>query len=311
MLDAFVASIVRHTRSDPRVVLFYADCGPPSLVAAAERSPGQFLNVGIAECALVGVAAGAAAAGIRPVAFSMASFLLPRAYEHIRNLIATVGANVKLVGMGGGLALGPLGASHQSPEDLGLALLLPNLVVACPTEAAEVDSIVDTMFEDDHPWYLRLHRNGPVLTREGTTPRPVPRDHLRLWRRGRDLLLVTSGPLVFTLLEAATELERDGIDAGVASVTLLTQRAIDALVRELASVAEVLVVEDHLEMGGLRALLEAHQFPRRLHGIGIHETRDLGAPEDDLRAEFGLDVEHVVACAKAVTGHDGCVARRG
>ncbi|NUS87843.1 MAG: transketolase family protein [Streptomyces sp.] len=197
-----------------------------------ERDPRRYVDAGIAEANLVGVAAGLARSGLRPVAAAMAPFLVRRAYEQIRLDVCVPGLPVVLLGVGGGLGYGPLGPTHHATDDITLMSAMPGMRVYCPADAADAVSVVRAVLADPAgPAYVRLSaRPDPVLPPAASAGDPgAP----RLLRDGDDVLVLTTGRCVAEALDAADGLAEDGVAAAVASVTTLHPFPA-AAIRELA-----------------------------------------------------------------------------
>ena len=160
MRDAFFAELVEMAADDPRVWALTADLGIRLFDETERVAPGRVLNVGIAEQALIGVAAGLAYAGKVPFAYSIAPFATSRPHDQIRVDVAMAEANVKIVGVGGGTSYGYLGPTHHAIEDLALMRALPGFTVLAPGDPAETRRAARAALEIDGPVYLRLGKNG-------------------------------------------------------------------------------------------------------------------------------------------------------
>ena len=179
----------------------------------AERYPERFFNVGIAESNLVGVAAGLAGAGKIPVAASFATFLMSNAFDQIRMSVAFPNQNVKLVGSHAGISIGEDGPSQMAVEDVALACSLPGMTVIVPADGTSARAATRAMIDREGPTYLRCGRpKVPVIYDDETAFHVGKANRLRT---GADVTLIANGIMVAMALDAAEELERDGISAGV------------------------------------------------------------------------------------------------
>lgn len=279
--------------ADPGLIALGAD-GRALFTQVLERDPHRYVDTGIAEANLVGVAAGLARGGLRPVAAAMAPFLVRRAYEQIRLDVCVPGLPVLLLGVGGGLGYGPLGPTHHATDDITLMSAMPGMRVYCPADPADAVSVVRMLLADaSGPAYVRLSaRPDPVLPAAASEGDPrAP----RLLRDGDDVLLVATGRCVSEALDAAEALEADGVTAAVASVTTLHPFPAEEI-RELACGRPLVVTAaESLAPGGLgpstaQALgrgpavitlhtdhryppVAAHQDLLRFYGVDGHSIR--------------------------------------
>ncbi len=304
---AFGRTLVRLGATNPRVVVLDADLASSTQTRAfAEKYPGRFVQVGIAEGNMVGVAAGLALAGKIPVAASFACFVTGR-FEQIRVSVAYNRANVKLVGTHAGIGIGEDGYSQMATEDLALMRSLPNVAVIHPADAQETEQAVAYMLEHDGPVYLRLTRQKVA----DVTPAGYRFEFGRGvdLRDGRDLAIVATGAVLGPALEAAAALAREGVDAAVLNIH--TIKPIDApfLGEWAGRVGRFLTVEDHGVDGGLgSAVCEAvaESAPVVVHRHGVRDFGESGSAEA-LYRKHGLDAQGiatrvrslVAACARA------------
>jgi transketolase len=307
MRDAFFAALADVAAEDERIWALTGDLGI-GLFAPFERvAPGRFLNVGIAEQALVGVAAGLAYAGKVPVAYSIAPFVTSRPHDQVRVDVAMTAANVKLVGVGGGLAYGHLGPTHHAIEDVALMRALPGMTVLAPADPAEAMRATRAALAHDGPVYLRLGKNGepPLLDADA----PFALGRARTVRDGGDVTLAASGPILAEALAAADALADAGIDAGVLHFATLKPFDAGALAEAAARTGAVVSVEEHSTIGGLGSAaaeaLAEHGVGARLRRVGLPDAfaHEVGSREHLLR-RYGLTAAHVATAAIALLSHD-------
>jgi transketolase len=249
MRAALAPVLADAVEADPRLITLGAD-GRALFQQVLDRNPSRYVDAGIAEANLVGVAAGLARAGLRPVAAAMAPFLVRRAYEQIRLDVCVPGLPVVLLGVGGGLGYGPLGPTHHATDDVTLMSALPGISVHCPADAADAVSVLQSLLaEPKGPAYVRLSaRPDPVLPPDASAGDPCTP---RLLRDGDDVLVLATGRCVAEALDAADRLAADGVAAAVASVTTLHPFPA-AATRELAGRRPLVVtVAESLSPGGL------------------------------------------------------------
>jgi transketolase len=247
MRDAFFRSLLRLAAEDERIFLLTADLGFGVAEEFRLRFADRFINVGVAEQNMTGVAAGLALAGKTVFTYSIANFPTLRCLEQLRNDVCYHNANVKVVAVGGGLAYGPLGPSHHATEDLAIVRSLPNVTVVAPGDPLEAEQATAAIARRGGPCYLRLGRAGE----------PAVHESLRLIlgravavRRGADVSLIAAGGMLATAAQVAGQLASDGIEAGVWSMHTLKPLDADA-VRDAARSGVVFTLEEHSLIGGL------------------------------------------------------------
>jgi transketolase len=298
--DAFFDVLAEVGAEDERVWALTGDLGIGLFDAFEQAAPGRYLNVGIAEQNLVGIAAGLAYAGKVPFAYSIAPFITSRAHDQIRVDVALASANVKLVGVGGGVAYGTLGPTHHAIEDVALMRALPNLTVLTPGDPAEARAAARAAAELDGPVYLRLGKNGE--------PRLLPDEPFvvgvaRRVRSGGDVTLATSGPILGEAVAAAEALAAEGVDAGILHFPTIKPFDVDAIAEALEESPLVVAVEEHSVIGGLgSAVAEAiaeSGTGGRLRRVGLPDTfaHAVGG-RDHLLAHYGLDAAAIAAAAR-------------
>lgn len=253
MRAAFVEAISELAERDERVFLLTADLGWSVLERFADRFPDRFLNVGVAEQNMIGVATGLAQVGFTPFAYSIATFASMRGYEQLRNGPILHALPVRVVGVGGGFAYGHAGPSHHALEDLGLGRLQPGLTVIAPADPGQTRTAVRATAEMPGPVYLRIGKGGnpelPGLNGRFALGRP------EVLREGRDLLFLAAGGVAANALAAAGLLERRAASAAVAVLAHVGFRASAELRSLLAAFPAVVTVEEGFAAGGLGSLV--------------------------------------------------------
>lgn len=254
MRTAFINALMAAAERDANIWLLTGDLGYSVLEPFAERFPDRYVNVGIAEQNMTGVAAGLAMAGKTVLTYSIANFPTLRCLEQIRNDVCYHGLNVKVIAVGGGMAYGSLGYTHHAVEDLAIMRTLPGMAVAAPGDPREVAWTMDHILRHEGPAYLRLGKAGEPLVHESEIDLPMGAP---LWvRSGRDLTLVSTGTILPMVVEAADELRTRGIDAGVVSLPWLSPLSPETAA-SIAAGGRVLCVEEHGPGGLFAAFSEA------------------------------------------------------
>ena len=252
--------------------------------------PDRFIDCGIAECNMMGVAAGVATTGYTVFASSFAMFSAGRAYEQVRNSIAYPNLNVKIGATHAGISVGEDGASHQCCEDIALMRVVPNMTIINPAD--DIEAYQAVLAAADHP--------GPVYMRFGRLAVPrVNADDYKFeigkgvtLKDGKDVTIVATGLLVSEALEAAEALKADGIDARVINIHTIKPIDKDLLIKAAKETGKIITVEEHNIIGGLGeavAAVTAENAPVPVYRIGVEDTFGHSGPAVGLLAEFGLD----------------------
>lgn len=260
MRTTFIETLLQEAERDERIWLLTADLGYSVLEPFAARFADRYVNVGVAEQNLIGVAAGLAHSGVRPFVYSIANFPTLRCFEQIRNDVCYHHANVTIVAVGGGLAYGAQGYTHHGVEDLAVMRALPGMTVVAPGDPIETRLVTRALCKADGPKYLRLGKAKEPVVHSSEPPFMLGKAiSLRL---GKDLTIVSTGAMLADAVAAADELARDGIQAGVLSMPTLKPFDAEAVVHVAKQTGTVLTVEEHSVTGGLgtasaEALFEA------------------------------------------------------
>ena len=249
MRNAFAAEIIAQGEADPRVVLLSADIGNRLFDPFKARCPHRFVNCGVAEANMIGLAAGMAACGLRPVAYTIASFATTRCFEQIRVDVCHQKLPVIIAGVGAGLAYAANGATHQACEDIAILRSLPGMTVLCPGDPVEVRLALRAALHHNGPVYLRLGKKGePVV--HATAPAFEIGKGIQV-REGRDVCLLSTGNVLSLALETAAALEAAGILARVVSLHTVKPLDVDLLRDSFSRFAVVATIEEHGRIGGL------------------------------------------------------------
>ncbi len=295
MRDVWAQTLIELADEVPDLLLLDGDLATSTRADRfAVARPDRFLQMGIAEQNMVGVAAGLASLGFVPWLSSFAVFFSHRAVDQVRMVVAQAHANVKIGAAYSGLLTGFTGKTHQDVEDLAIMRAMPGMTVLAPADAAECAAMVRWATLTPGPVYLRLARDaGPDVFEPGHRFRPGAAVPLR---EGRDVLLVSTGPQTARCLEAAALLAADGVSAGVLHVPCLKPLDEATLADAIDDVRLVVSVEEHTVYGGLGGLVAevlGERRPRRLARIGIRDTWGESAPNDFLLDRHGLSPRRV------------------
>ena len=302
MRDTFVRTLSALAETRPHLMLITADLGFGVLNDWTARFPRQFLNVGVAEQNMTGLAAGIALEGRTVFTYSLGSFPTVRCLEQIRNDVCYHDADVKIVTVGGGMSYGPVGASHHATEDLAIMRSLPNVTVISPGDLWETAEATRVLVDMPGPAYLRLDKSA-------ARPTHAPGDafhlgRIRVVRPGWDVTLAATGGILGEVLNAAELLAADGVDCRVLSVH--TVKPLDQTTLEVAAheTGGIVTVEEHSIHAGLggavaEVLLEAGATPGFFLRMGLRTFSSVVGSQSYLRKVYGLDARSI---ADAVLG---------
>jgi transketolase len=305
MRGAFIDELTRLAADDARITLIVGDLGFGVVQKFAQAMPNQFVNAGVAEQHMTGLAAGMAMNGRIALTYSIANFPVVRCLEQIRNDVCYHNANVKIVAVGGGMAYGSLGMTHHATEDLAFMRAMPNLLVVAPNDPVEARLATRAVLAHDGPVYVRLGRQGeqPVHTSD---PDFVLGRAITM-REGTDLSIIVTGGLLLNSMQAAAVLEAEhGLKARVISMHTVKPLDEEAVLAAAKDTDAVFTVEEHSIIGGLggavaETLLERGVAPRVFRRIGLpgEKFSSKVGDQDYLRAEFGLDAAGIVKTISA------------
>jgi transketolase len=301
MRSALIKTLVEQAAGDERIFLVSGDLGWSVVEPFAARHPNRFLNAGVAEQSMVGVATGLAQVGFVPFVYSIATFASMRPYEQIRNGPVLHDLPVRIVGIGGGFAYGHAGATHYALEDLGITRSQPGLTVIAPADRPQTEAVLGAIADLPGPVYLRLGKgdNRDVPGLEGRFAFGSP----EMLRHGGEALMLAIGPIVLEVIEAAERLAASGVSAAVALLAHLGFTAGPALVELLSRFRAVVTVEEGYVAGGLGSLvaetIAQHGLRCRLRMCGV--TRPLAGfsgSAGHMRREAGLSPAALAQAAR-------------
>ena len=278
------------------VVVLDADLAAATKTGVFKKAfPERFIDCGIAECNMMGVAAGLATTGLVPFASSFAMFAAGRAFEQVRNSIGYPHLNVKIGATHAGISVGEDGATHQCNEDIALMRTIPGMVVISPADDVEAKAAVKAAYEHQGPVYLRFGRLAvPVIN-----DRPDYKFEIGkgvVLREGKDLTIIATGLPVSNCLKAAEKLAADGIDAKVINIHTIKPLDEDLVVAAAKETGKVVTVEEHSVIGGLGSAVcdvLAEKAPTKVMKIGINDTFGESGPAAELLKKYGLDTDSI------------------
>lgn len=300
MRTAFAETMLDLAAEDPQVVLLTADLGFGVLEPFAQKFPDRFVNVGVAEANMIGLATGMALDGWRPYVYSIATFASMRGYEQIRNGPVLHQLPVTIIGTGGGFAYGHAGITHFALEDFAILRALPGMTVIAPADPPQTRSAIRAAAALPGPVYFRVGKGGnPTLPALGGRFRL---SEVECVVEGKDLLILATGSMVPAAVSAAQLLERQGIRAAVGVAATIHPAPKESLQRLAEPFPLVLAVEEHFTVGGLgsmvaEALSERPVRPQLLR-IGVNDMGGgVGGSAEYLRQLAGLTPGQIAARA--------------
>ncbi len=294
--DAFGEALLELGKNNERIVALSADLQDSTKAIHFQKEfPERFVNVGIAEQDLIGIAAGYALEGFIPYVSSFASFLTTRPFDMIRILACYNNINIKIVATHTGVTVGEDGGSAQMLEDIAIMRSLTNMVVLCPADAVETKKMVDGIAKYDGPVYLRLARaKYPFVTDESL---PFEMGKGQILREGGDVSLVGTGLMVSKALEASEVLADHGIEARVINMSSIKPIDKNLLVKCAKETGRIVTLEEHQVTGGLgSAVCEviAQNYPVPVKIIGVDDRFGQSGKPEELLKEYGLDMKSIV-----------------
>jgi transketolase len=300
MRNTFSETLYQCAKADPRIFIVVADISPAgSMSKFTEEYPDRFINVGVAEQSMIGIAAGLALKGCKPFAYTIATFSLYRPFEMVRDDLGYQNLPVTVVGMGAGVIYSTLGGTHHTQEDIAIAGAIPNMQILAPCDPLEcIDATRHCATQDKGPVYLRIGKAGePKLTEKALEPFVFGK--LRYLRRGSDVCILSYGVIMKLAAQVADKLEAAGKSVSLVSCHTVKPLDREGIAKALASHKQVLVIEEHAPQGGLapqtkqiawdtKASCALHTFTLKdefIHNYGSH---------DDLLASHGLSLERIL-----------------
>lgn len=298
MRDAFVERLSTMAERNPQLMLITGDLGFGVFDAYRQRFPRQFINAGVAEQNMTGIATGLALEGHVVYTYSIANFVFMRCLEQIRNDASYHDCNVNVVAVGGGFSYGALGISHHATEDLAIMRSLPGVTVVSPGDDWEASEATAAVARTPGVSYLRLDRSATAAPRDDGEGFRLGK--VRCVRGGYDVTLAATGGILSEALAAADVLATHGVQARVLSVHTLKPLDAEAFVCAAEETSGVVTLEEHTVDGGLggavaETLLERGARPGFFHRMGLrHGFSSIVGSQSYLRARYGIDRHAVV-----------------
>ncbi|MCH8246841.1 MAG: transketolase [Bacteroidetes bacterium] len=306
MRDSFVATLSSLAEEDERIILITGDLGFRVLDDFAKRFPRQFINAGVAEQNMTGLATGLALEGRVVFTYSIANFSTLRCLEQIRNDVCYHDVNVNVVSVGGGFSYGSLGISHHATEDLSIMRALPNLTVIAPSCRWEAKEATRALVKTPGAGYLRLDRSSEDSSLVGNHPFEIGK--ARQVSDGSDLTIISSGGILGEVLHAASQLANDGIHPRVLSMHTLSPLDIPSIISAARETGGIVTVEENTVVGGLggavaEELLESGIAPGFYYRIGLRAGfSSVVGSQNYLRRQYNLDRNAIANTVRELCG---------
>jgi transketolase len=306
MRNKFSELLYEYAIKDPRIYVVVADISPAgSMAKFRDEFPDRFMNVGVAEQAMVGICAGLAKEGAIPFAYTIAAFSVVRPYEFIRDDIALAGLNVNIVGIGGGLIYSTLGPTHHTTDDIGLMTLLPGMKVYSPGDAKEVELVMEERLRSEYntgPAYIRLGKSGepnlPGTELIKSMSKGISNLRFLKVQKGAKILIISYGVLVNRALEVSDLMSKTkNLEVDVASMPLVSPLDWQQIENDIAKYSLVCIVEEHQEVGSIGLQFAASSSLRNkiIHRINLGSKfiKSYGSYEQILDSS-GLSINEIV-----------------
>ncbi len=300
--DGFGEALLYLGETDPRVVALTGDLKESTRVEAfANKYPDRFIECGVAEQNMMGVAAGLALAGKVPYVASYATFSPGRNWDQLRVSVCYSQANVKVIGAHTGVSVGPDGATHQALEDIAITRVLPNITVIQPIDSLESYKATVAMNYLVGPAYLRLTREKtPIITLEDT---PFQIGKAEILKEGKDVTLIGAGPILYNGIKAAIELEKENIHVLVINSHTIKPLDEKTILWAAKLTRSVVTLEEHQVVGGLGSSISEYlsqNYPVPMEMIGMPNTFGQSGTPDQLIEHYGMGVSAIKQAIKKV-----------
>ncbi|MCY7292670.1 MAG: transketolase family protein [Ferruginibacter sp.] len=299
--SGFGDGIMEAATENENIVALTADlAGSLKLGPFIKAFPERFIQCGIAEANMIGIAAGLTIGGKIPYTTTFANFSTGRVYDQIRQSVAYSGKNVKICASHAGLTLGEDGATHQILEDIGMMKMLPGMTVIVPCDYNQTKAATKAMANYEGPVYLRFGRPvWPIFTKE----EDFKIGKAQILNEGKDISIFACGHMVWKAVEAAKILEAKGISVDLINIHTIKPLDVEAILASIKKTKCAVTAEEHNIIGGLGdsiAQVAAKDCPIPMEYIGTNDTFGESGKPEDLLVKYGLDTDHIVAAAEKV-----------
>ncbi|WP_283609263.1 transketolase family protein [Faecalispora anaeroviscerum] len=292
--------LLQKSEQDKDIVVLCSDSrGSGSMTPFAEQRPQQFVETGIAEQNLVTISAGLAKCGKKSFAVSPACFLSTRSMEQAKVDVAYNHANVKLIGISGGVSYGALGLTHHSTNDIATMASIVNMRVYLPSDRLQTECLIHALLKDEEPAYIRVGRNAVEdVYEEGNVPFEMNR--ATLLRDGTDVTIIACGEMVSAAKQAGELLEQKGVSARVLDMYCLKPMDREAVIKATRETKGIITIEEHTAYGGLGSMVSqivCAEHPTRVKSLTLPDEPVITGKSQQVFDYYGLNAEGIVKAA--------------
>lgn len=303
MREYFENLLLQIMKNNKKIILLTADDDSPLLTKIQNKFPERFIRVGIAECNLLGVAAGMSSLGFIPIVYTIGSFIINRALDFLRCDICINNLNVKLVGWGSGVKINNLGPTHHTTEDMAILRSLPNLTILSPASMLEIEPVFKAALSVESPVYIRM---GKAFESEiFKSPPTFIIGKSQLLSKGKDISFISTGNIISNVIAASNELKNYNIEADIINLSSIKPLDVKTIIKSIKKTGRVITVEEHQVTGGIGSavaeIIAENDLTCKLIRMGLPDkfVTENGWYKD-LIEQNGLDVKDIVKTAKKI-----------
>jgi len=301
--DSYGQALVDLAQDNLDIVVLDADLAAATKTGMFKKAfPERFVNCGIAECNMLGVAAGIATTGKKVFASSFAMFTAGRAFEIIRNSIGYPHLKVNICATHAGISVGEDGATHQCCEDIALMRTIPGMTIINPSDDVETKACIKALLSHDGPAYVRLGRLPVKVFNDNAGYKFEIGKGVELVK-GNDITIIATGLMVAEALISAEELKKDGINARVINIHTIKPIDKEIILKAARETGAIVTVEEHNIIGGLGGAVSevvCEEYPVSVYKIGVNDTFGMSGPALELLEKFGLTAKHITQKVKDI-----------
>lgn len=289
MRKTFINTLIECAKKDESIFVLVGDLGFSVFEEFASLFPDRYINVGVAEQNMTGIAAGLAHEGYKVITYSIGNFNTLRCFEQIRNDVCYHNLNVKIVSVGAGFSYGSQGYTHFAIEDIAAMRLLPNMRVYSPSTINEMEFVTNQLFTENSPCYVRIGSSALNLDYE------IKKDKINIVKEGKDILILVTGNIISNVIEASKLLEEKGINVCIASVYSLEPFDTDFLKKKIKDIKKIITIEEH-GIGGLYSIVSEALVNDDIKVKGLYIFKDACKYADSqnyMRGRYGLDPNNI------------------
>lgn len=289
MRKTFINTLIECAKKDESIFVLVGDLGFSVFEEFYSLFPDRYINVGVAEQNMTGIAAGLAHEGYKVITYSIGNFNTLRCFEQIRNDVCYHNLNVKIVSVGAGFSYGSQGYTHFAIEDIAAMRLLPNMRVYSPSTINEMEFVTKQLFTENSPCYVRIGSSALNLDYE------IKKDKINIIKEGKDVLILVTGNILSNVIEASKLLEEKGISICIASVYSLEPFDADFLKEKIKDIKKIVTVEEH-GIGGLYSIVSEMLINDNVQLKGLYILKDACKYADSqnyMRERYNLNTNNI------------------